>query len=372
MGYLRVRPHGYLSEHAGLNTRVGVHAGQLLQPVPGGIGRYVDKLLGALGSADVDPIPFAAGPSPANYSDWVDIGFPRGRWRYALWQHVRRGSLRIGREIDLIHAPSLAIPPKGNLPLVVTVHDLVFLDHPDYLTPRGVAFHKRGLEIARDEAAAFVVPSMWVAKRLSACNVEADRIHVAHHGVDPIDSQADSQVASMGRPESFILFVGTIEPRKGIGDLIEALELVRKVAPHLHLVIAGPAGWGELPDLSASHIHCLGQVDDSTLDELYKQALGLVLPSKDEGFGLPVVEAMARGCPVIASDAACLPEIVGKGGTIVPLGDIEALSAAMLELTDPERRAALSQSGVARAACFSWHKSALAHASAYNFALRYR
>lgn len=369
--------------------QVAVHAGQLLQPFPGGIGRYVTKLVEALPAAGVTPVPFAAGPAPASLSvaisssgsspDWIDLGPPRGRWRYLVWHRLRRPVLPLGPDIELVHAPSLAVPPAGRRPLVVTVHDLVFLDSPDCLTPRGLTFHRRGLEIARDEAAAFVVPSAWVARRLEACGVEAARVHVAHHGVDltvsrwnrGVDPRNPSElpINLPSLPPSFILFVGTIEPRKRVGDLLASLERARRQHPDLHLVLAGPAGWGTPPDLSAPHVHWLGGVDDATLDHLYRRALGLILPSRDEGFGLPVLEAMARGCPVVSSDAACLPEIVGDAGDVVPLGDSEALTQAICRLRDPGHRAALVERGIRRAASFTWYASAHAHCGAYRSAL---
>lgn len=363
-----------------MTMQVAVHAGQLLQPFPGGIGRYVTSLLRALPGVEVSPVPFAAGPAPAStpgWDDlgWVDLGFPRGRWRYELWHRFRRPPLPFGPEVEVVHATSLALPPPGRRPLVVTVHDLVFLDHPDCLTPRGVSFHRRGLEIARDEAAAFVVPSAWVARRLEACGVEAARIHVAHHGVDltPPSPHLDSAPSGpIDLPPSFILFVGTIEPRKGVGDLLAALDEARRENPELHLVLAGPAGWGALPDLDAAHVHWLGSVEDATLDHLYRHALGLVLPSRDEGFGLPLIEAMARGCPVISSDAACLPEIVGDAGEVVPLGDLEALAGAIGRLSDPVRRGVLVERGFSRATDFTWHASALSHLAAYRGALANR
>ena len=135
--------------------RVAVHAGQLLQPVPGGIGRYVRSLLDALPSAGVTPVPFAAGSLPGA----VDLGWPRGGLRYEAWHRLRRPVVRV--EGDLVHATSLAVPPARGRPLVVTVHDLVFLRQPEHLTARGVAFHRRGLELARRDAAAIVVPTAF-------------------------------------------------------------------------------------------------------------------------------------------------------------------------------------------------------------------
>jgi glycosyltransferase involved in cell wall biosynthesis len=348
---------------------VAIHVGQLLQPVPGGIGRYVRSLLDALPGAGVGVRGFAAGaPAP-----FTDLGWPHGSLRYELWHRLRRPVVRVPG--DLVHATSLAVPPAGRRPLVVTVHDTVFLHQPEVLTRRGVAFHRRGLELARREARAIVVPTEFGKRDLVAHGFDPARIHVAPHGVtvpsSPPGSGDDSSAFSSttrrqngdGDGEGpFVLFVGTIEPRKGVDDLLAAFARVRADRPELRLVLAGPRGWGVTPDLARPGVVELGTVDDATLTELYRTASVLALPSRYEGFGLPVLEAMAHGCPVVVSDAACLPEVVGDTGAVVPVGDVGALTDALREPVDGE-------AGRARARQFTWARSAERHRAAYEEAL---
>lgn len=314
--------------------RVALHVGQLHQKVPGGIGRYVRSLLATLPAVGVDVEPFGS-------VRWPSV-------RYELWHRSRRPAVRTPG--DVVHATSLAVPPPGARPLVVTVHDLVFLHQPEHLTARGVAFHRRGLDLARRDAAAIVVPSEFGKRDLVDHGFDPARIHVAHHGVDVVPGDAVPR-------EDFALFVGTIEPRKGVGDLLAACQRIDR-----RLVVAGPAGWGDVPGLDAARVEVLGDVDDARLADLYRRAAVLALPSRYEGFGLPVLEAMAYGCPVVVSDAACLPEVVGDAGAIVPVGDIDALAAALASPPD-------GGPGRERAKAFTWRRSAEAHRAAYEAAV---
>ncbi|MDP9020235.1 MAG: glycosyltransferase family 4 protein, partial [Actinomycetota bacterium] len=337
--------------------RVAVHVGQLLQPVPGGIGRYVRALLTALVGTGVDPVAFAAGPRPPGVDPYVDLGRPRGAIRYEAWHRLRRPAVHVPAEV--VHATSLAVPPPGGRPLVVTVHDLVFLRRPQHLTPRGVSFHRRGLDVARREASAVVVPTAFGRQELAEEGFDPERVHVAHHGVeappapDPDVTAAQLRRLKVGSP--FVLFVGTLEPRKGVSDLLHAHAALRADCPDLALVLAGPVGWGAPLDLSAPGVEPLGSVDDAQLDALYRAAVALALPSRYEGFGLPVLEAMARDCPVVTTDAACLPEVAGGAAELVPVGDVGALAAALRRiLSDADHRGRLVAAGRARAAEFSW------------------
>ena len=352
--------------------KVAVHVGQLLQPVPGGIGRYVQELVEALPGAGVETHAFAAGGRPpAIDGEYTDLGFPTGPVRYELWHRLRRPVVRVPG--DVVHAPSLAVPPPGPRPLVVTVHDLVFLRQPEHLTKRGVAFHRRGLDLARREAAAVVVPTQFGCDDLAREGFDPAVIHVAPHGVRPpptpvADPSAD--LDRLGVRPPYLLFVGTIEPRKGVADLVEAHARLQAGSPELSLVLAGPEGWGPLPDLDRPGIVRLGPVDDDGLDALYRAAVALALPSRYEGFGFTVVEAMARGCPVVSSDAACLPEVAGGASLLVPVGDVGALTDALGGLlADDGARAGLAKAGRARADDFTWAASAAAHAAAYTAAL---
>jgi glycosyltransferase involved in cell wall biosynthesis len=351
---------------------VALHVGQLLQPVPGGIGRYVRHLADALPGVGVDVHGFAAGPAPRGIAPYTDLGWPAGALRYELWHRTRHPVVRVPG--DVVHATSLAVPPAGRRPLVVTVHDLVFLRQPEHLTPRGVAFHRRGLALARREAAAVVVPTAFGRADLVAEGFAEDRIHVAHHGVEPPGDEDRAATAAvlewLGVHPPFLLFVGTIEPRKGVADVVAAHRALRATRPDLGLVLAGPPGWGERPDLEHPGVVATGNVGERELDALYRSATALALPERYAGFGLPLIEAMARGCPVVTSDAACLPEVAGDAGVVVPVGDVDALAGALAAIVDdPARHAELAAAGVARAATFTWARSAAAHRAAYEAAL---
>ncbi|HZQ78281.1 MAG TPA: glycosyltransferase family 1 protein [Acidimicrobiia bacterium] len=380
--------------------RVALQAGQLDQPVPGGIGRYVEGLFRHLPEAGVAVERFGG-----------------GRWLYEAWHRFRRPVVRTPG--DLVHAPSLAVPPAGRRPLVVTVHDLAFRTHPECFPARGRSFHERGLALARAEAAAVIVPSEATAAELRAAGFDAGRIHVAHHGIDrapltspeppepgpggpgvapggnfpapsmnplqamhphwqPAEGSLGAAAGAGGptpvlglEPRSYVLFVGTVEPRKGIDVLLAAHAALRRGRhPELRLVVAGPPGWGQTPALDGPGVVAPGRVDELTLDALYRGAAALAVPSRSEGFGLPALEAMARGCPVVASDAGALPEVMAGAGVLVPPGDADALAAALDNvLTDDALAASLGAAGHRRAGTFTWQACTAAHIAAYRAAL---
>jgi glycosyltransferase involved in cell wall biosynthesis len=351
--------------------RVAVHAGQLLQPVPGGIGEYVTQLLRALPAAGVEVTPFAAGaaPGPRGWSGWTDLGWPHGSLRYELWHRLRWP--KVGAPGDVVHATSLAVPPPGDRPLVVTVHDLVFLHQPEHLTARGVAFHRRGLELARREAAAVIADTEFGRDDLVRAGFEPERVHVAYLGVDAgpslEPSAVDATLERLGVQRPYVLFQSTIEPRKGLPDLLEAHRRLRATHPDLSLVVRGDHGWGELPDLTGAGVVHLGRLARADLDALYRGAELLAHPAHYEGFGFGVVEAMAHGCPVVTTDASCLPEVAGGAAVLVPAGDIDALTDAIDGLVgDDGARARLVAAGLQRAEAFTWQSCAAAHAEVYR------
>ncbi len=356
--------------------RAGLHVGQLLQPVPGGIGRYIVHVARNLPAADVEVVPFGAGaPSTRVQSligTTVDLGWPRGPLRYELWHQLRRP--RVDLDVDVVHAPSLAIPAVRDVPIVVTVHDVAFLREPEAFTRRGLTFHRRGLEIAHREAAAIITASRFARDELIDVGFDRDRIHLAPHGVETRVPESPAQMRArldaLGLDRPYIVAVGTIEPRKGLDTLAKALGAARATEPDLELAIVGPAGWLAVSGLDAPGIHRLGTIDERTLDAVYRNAVACAVPSRYEGFGLPALEAMARGCPVIASNATSLPEVVGTAGTLVPVGDVEAWAHALVTtLRDDTLREEMSRRGRERAEGFTWLGSAHAHAAAYAAAV---
>ena len=353
-------------------TRVLLHAGQLLQPVPGGIGRYVRALAQGLPANGIEVIPFAAGSledALGGQSPAVDLGFPPGRLRYELWHRFRRPTLRIGA--DIVHAPSLAIPPAGSRPLIVTIHDVAFLRYPEHFTRHGRSFHQHGLDIARREATVIVTPSNFSADELKTAGFEDDRVRVIPHGIDLPGPGNDEEVANilsaLRLPERYVLFVGTLEPRKGLPMLLDAFASLRTRRTDVSLVVVGPSGWGEEPDLKQPGVHALGTINDQELDAVYRGASLLAYLSSYEGFGLPPVEAMSRGCPVVTSNAGSLPEVVGDAAMLAPNGDLDALVSSIGTVLDDGRlRAELIDKGLERAQQLTWERTVAAHADLYR------
>ncbi|WP_116453384.1 glycosyltransferase family 4 protein [Blastococcus litoris] len=353
--------------------RVGVVVEQCLGPVPGGTGRYALEVASAL----VTEAP--AGARVSAWSAWhADVaaarvpgaGEPR---RLALprraltlaWEH---GVGPAPRGVDLVHAPTPLFPPRRGRPLVVTVHDAVPWTHPETLTPRGARWHRAVIERAGRLADAVVVPTSAVADEL-ARHVPLRRPPVVvGEGVSrALDAPPDAEerAAALGLPEGdYVLTLATIEPRKGLDVLLAAM--AGTGAPHVPLLVAGQPGWGgvDVHERAAAlgltgRVRLLGRLSDADLAVVLGRAAVLAAPSRAEGFGLPVLEAMAAGVPVVSSDAPALAEVGGGATVTVPVGDGAALAGALAEvLGSPSLRASLADAGRARAGAFSWEGAA--------------
>ncbi|HEU5475844.1 MAG TPA: glycosyltransferase family 1 protein [Actinophytocola sp.] len=350
-----------------------VLAEQLYAPVPGGTGRYTAELLAAL---TADPAPgwtvravtaWHAGRGPSAGLPAVRrLPLPR-RGLTAVWE---RG-VPLWPGGDSVHAPTPLAPPRPRRGrrLVVTVHDTVPFTHPETLTPRGAAWHRAAIARATRHADAVVVPTAAVAADLRRFAPGPAPVHVVGHGVpaallrEPDPAAADAVARRLGLPAGYVLAVGTVEPRKGLAVLIDAL--ARPGGPDLPLVLAGPAGWGGVDParlavdrgLSAGRLRVLGRVTDADLAVVLRRASVLAVPSLAEGFGLPVLEAMAVGVPVVHSDAPALVEVGGDATVVTPRGDPEALATALRDTVNG-RSAALVHRARRRAADFTWEKAA--------------
>ncbi len=356
--------------------RVAFHTGQLLQPVPGGIGRYERAMLARLPALGVEPIAFAAGDRPPGVAPrvpWINLGAPHGSVRYELWHRTRRPVVRI--DADLMHAPSLAIPPAPRgMPLVVTAHDIAFLRVPNATTSRGLHFHRRGLDLARRDASLVIVPSEFTRTELEREGFADDRIAIARFGIDPptvrTDDDIDATVTNAGVRRPYVLTVGTVEPRKDLPTLVRAVARVRKDHPELHLVVVGPRGWGDVPELDRSFVRVLGGQPWTVVDALYRRAEAFCVASLYEGFGLPALEAMARGAPTITTTGSSMEEFVRDAGLLFEPGDEEACGEAIASVIDDAAlRARIVDRSSTRAARLTWEGSAEAHVRAYERAV---
>jgi glycosyltransferase involved in cell wall biosynthesis len=350
---------------------------QLLAPVPGGTGRYIRELAAALvatapaGWTVSSAVARHGDPSPAIVPG-VDgpkmLPLPR-RALIAAWE---RG-VPLWPGGDAVHAPTPLAPasPRRGHSLVVTVHDTVPWTHPETLTKRGAAWHRKVIGRAVNQASAIVVPTSTVSAELTQHAPGLARVHVVGHGVpqalaQPPDAEAADRVRHRLRlPDRYVLVVGTMEPRKGLDVLISAM--ARPSAPDLPLVVVGPTGWGKVSPtafaqrhgLAAERLHLLGELTDTELAVVLYGATVLVAPSLAEGFGLPVLEAMAAGVPVVHSDAPALIEVAGGTGFLARRSDPPALvSALRTVLDDPARTAAKVAAAQRRAARFTWTHAA--------------
>jgi glycosyltransferase involved in cell wall biosynthesis len=352
---------------------------QLLAAVPGGTGRYTRELTLAL--AETAPPRWRVSTVVARHRDpskavitGVDgpkvLRLPR-RALIVAWQ---RG-VPLWPGGDSVHAPTPLAPPRPRRgrSLVVTVHDTVPWTHPQTLTERGVRWHQRAVARAARSADALVVPTGAVAAELSRYVQPAGRVHVVGEGVTPAlssppgQASADAAARRLRLPPRYLLTVGTLEPRKGLDVLLEAM--TKPHAPALPLVVVGQQGWGEVnparlaeqAGLDQSRVLSLGRIDDEELAVVLRRAEVLVAPSLAEGFGLPVLEAMAAGVPVVHSDAPALLEVAGGTGVTVKRQDATALADGLRTVLDhPERTAVRVAAGKVRAQRFTWERAARA------------
>lgn len=275
---------------------------------------------------------------------------------------------------DVFHFPDYTLPPVRQGATVVTVHDLSFLLMPECAEQRLRAHLEKVVPPSVREANLVCVDSENTRNELSTLlDVDPERTEVVYGGVDarfhPVTDPRLLEAARLkyGLRFPFILYVGTIEPRKNLGRLLKAyIQLRERHHTEHRLVIAGGLGWlyqdilSEIDQLAAEQeVIFLGRVPDDDLPLLYSLCDLFVFPSLYEGFGFPPLEAMACGKPVVCSNASSLPEVVGDAGVLVSPYDVDGLADAMDQLLcDPERRASLGRQSLARAKRFSWEDSA--------------
>ena len=286
--------------------------------------------------------------------------------------------------LDLLHSPDFIAPIRGGKRHIITVHDLSFIRFPEYFTADSRRYYN-GQIAASVQHADHILAVSQATKRdlIDILDVPTEMITVQLHGVDqhfkPLaPSHSVNTIQSLDLPQSYFLFVGTLEPRKNLVGLARAYRDLKLELPDApKLVLAGRPGWHFeqlMADLSAvgmdDEIVINYGVEDSQLPALYNHAVALLTPSFYEGFGLPALEAMACGTVPIVSRVASLPEIVGDVGLLVDPHDSATLSAAMKKaLTDSEWRAQQSSAALKRAAGFRWLDTARSVLDCYDAVL---
>jgi len=275
--------------------------------------------------------------------------------------------------IDVLHATSI-IPfsRERNVPLVVTVHDLAFVHHPQYFTARGRNVFARSLSNVRQRASLVLCSSRATLDDCAAHGFDSDRLRLVPLGVrlratDPVDVARAR--ATYALPGEYLLFVGTLEPRKNLPRLLDAHQSLGSSVPPL--VVAGSAGWGddELAARVAStrNVVFIGHVGDDDLPAIYAGAHALCYPSIMEGFGLPILEAMSQGTPVVTSSGTSTEEVAGGAAVLVDPHSTESIADGIRDAL--ARRSELSQLGSERAKGASWDSTADLVVRAYKDAI---
>ena len=353
---------------------------QLRRRVPGGIGTYAAGLARGLAGLDPGsrpPVRLVAsrvrGPDPL-----AALGLPLetiGVGSRALVKAWDLGALHVGRDAAVVHSVSIVSPPSA-APLVVTVHDLATVRLPEAFPARGRRWHAAALARAARRASFVVVPCDAVADdvRTQAPGLAPDRVVVIEEGSDhlpPADHRgADALLGRLGIDKGVLLGVGTLEPRKNLDRLVDAYSRARgRLDEPWPLLVVGPMGWGPRASNLPEGVVLAGRVPDPVLQALYERCRCLAYVPLLEGFGLPVVEAMRAGAPVVASP---VPSARGAALEVDPL-DVDSIADGLVAASSDEAvRARLVAAGRARVVGLTWGATARAHVELWRRAAEER
>lgn len=371
-------------------TEVGIDV-SAIPADPRGAGRYVIELVRALGRRAHVGLHLSTrkddGDRWRSIVPAADVRavVPTSRPRRLAWEQVASPRF-VGRwGIDVHHGPHYTTPELARVPKVVTIHDLTFFDHPEWHEKVKVAVFQRAIRSAVKLADALVCVSGPTARRLSELLDPQCPVHVIPHGIDHDLFQADGDaatdeaaLATLGVRRPYLAFWGTLEPRKDLATLVRAFDAIAPEHPDLQLVVGGGSGWGNEPfevayaaSPHADRIVRTGYLDDAVIPALVRRSAVAVYAAIEEGFGLPALEALACGAPVVTTEGSVMEELTGGAPWLAPPGDAAALADRLREILDTgagaaaerERRRAL---GLEVAGRYTWYATAEAHERVYG------
>ncbi len=356
-----------------------------------GAGRYVAALATALDRrTDVDLSLICRRNDSAR---WAGHGgstllarSPNRRPVRLAWEQIGLPGLLRQHHLDVHHAPHYTMPELARLPKVVTIHDCTFFDHPEWHERSKVVLFRRATRVAATRASALICVSHATARRLQELVDVRAPVTVAPHGVDhdrfrPDEPAPGSDAAvlaplGIGPDQPIVLFVGTLEPRKGVDVLIQAFDRVAANRSDAVLMLAGQRGWGSdqvkegvARSRHPQRIRTLGYLPDAALPALIRRATVVAYPAFEEGFGLPALETLACGTPLVTTSGTAMEEVAGEAALLVQPGNVDELSSAIESILDGADRTAertRRDLGLTLAATYTWARTAEVHAGVYR------